>query len=185
MIIVGIWNTNDRTNEYTYSYDPTYKFGGKGDLYLDFIQQELEPIVRQKWFPNRVKLGGYTIGGSSLGGLISCYAMYKRSDFFPNAICMSSSFWWNSEDFTNKVLTDSYNNNTKVYLDSGDAGDSQDGKNQTLTVKAHMEKIGYVNAGKDENLWYYLDKGGQHNEYYWGRRFHVPMIALFGSAPRA
>lgn len=22
-IIVGIWNTNDRINEYTYSYDPT------------------------------------------------------------------------------------------------------------------------------------------------------------------
>jgi predicted alpha/beta superfamily hydrolase len=184
VIVVGIWNTNDRTNEYTYSYDPAYKFGGKGDLYLDFIQQELEPIVRQKWFPNRVKLGGYSIGGSSLGGLISCYAMYKRSDFFANAICMSSSFWWNSEDFTNKVLTNSYNNNTKVYLDSGDAGDSQDGKNQTLTVKAHMEKIGYANGGKDENLWYYLDKGGQHNEYYWGKRFHVPMMALFGSAPK-
>lgn len=37
VIVVGIWNTNDRMNEYTYSYDPSYKFGGKGDLYLDFI----------------------------------------------------------------------------------------------------------------------------------------------------
>jgi hypothetical protein len=82
-------------------------------------------------------------------------------------------------------MTTYYNNNTKVYLDSGDAGTSQDGKNQTLTVKAHMEKIGYVNSGKDENLWYYLDKGGQHSEYYWGRRFHVPMMAMFGMAPKA
>lgn len=24
-------------------------------------------------------------------------------------------------------------------------------------------------------LGYYLDEGGQHSEYYWGARFHVPM----------
>ncbi len=51
---------------------------------------------------------------------------------------MSSSFWWNNEDFNNKVLSSAYNKTTNVYLDSGDAGTSQDGKNQTLTVKAHL-----------------------------------------------
>lgn len=43
LIIVGIWNTNQRNTEYTYSYDPSMKFGGKGDEYLDFIQTELIP----------------------------------------------------------------------------------------------------------------------------------------------
>ncbi len=42
---------------------------------------------------------------------------------------MSSSFWWNNEDFNNKILTTSYNNKTKVYLDSGDAGTMQDAMN--------------------------------------------------------
>jgi hypothetical protein len=37
MIVVGIWNTNQRNNEYTYSYDKSEGFGGKGDSYLDFI----------------------------------------------------------------------------------------------------------------------------------------------------
>lgn len=37
VIVVGVWNTNNRNNEYTYSYDKTEKFGGKGDLYLDFL----------------------------------------------------------------------------------------------------------------------------------------------------
>lgn len=73
-----------------------------------------------------------------MGGLISCYAMYKRAEFFANAICMSSSFWWNDQDFNIKILTNYYNDKTKVYLDSGDAGESQDGKNQTLTVKTHL-----------------------------------------------
>ena len=45
IIVVGVWNTNDRNNEYTYSIDPQYKFGGKGDKYLDFLEQELIPIV--------------------------------------------------------------------------------------------------------------------------------------------
>ncbi len=97
---------------------------------MDFIQKELEPIVNQKWFPGRIQNQyGYTIGGSSLGGLISCYAMYKRPEFFKNAICMSSGFWWNNEDFNNKIVTNQYNSNTIVYIDSGDAGSSQDGKN--------------------------------------------------------
>lgn len=81
---------------------------------------------------------GYTIGGSSLGGLISCYAMYTRPTFFKNAICMSSSFWWNNEDFNNKVITNKYNTNTILYLDSGDSGTMQDAMNQTLRVKSHF-----------------------------------------------
>jgi hypothetical protein len=33
---VGAYNTNDRNNEYTYVYDPSEGFGGKGDLYLNW-----------------------------------------------------------------------------------------------------------------------------------------------------
>lgn len=97
---------------------------------------------------------------------------------------MSSSFWWNSEDFNNKILSNKFDPKTKVYLDSGDSGDSQDGKNQTLSVKSHMEKIGYSSSGQSANLFYYLDKGGQHNEYYWGRRFNNPLKNLFSASPK-
>lgn len=37
-MVVGLYNTQDRMNEYTYSYDPSEGFGGKGDKYLDFIE---------------------------------------------------------------------------------------------------------------------------------------------------
>ena len=94
VIVVGIWNTNDRNNQYTYSYDKGYKFGGKGDKYLDFLEKELKPIIERQWFINRTT-GSYGIGGSSLGGLISCYALYTRPTQYDKAICMSSSFWWN------------------------------------------------------------------------------------------
>ena len=48
--------------------------------------------------------------------------------------------------------------------------------NQTITVYNHFTKIGYK---PKETLFYYLDKGGQHNEYYWGKRFSIPMNRLY------
>lgn len=73
---------------------------------------------------------GYSIGGSSLGGLISCYATYTRPKNFNKAICMSSSFWWNSEDFNTKILKNgTYSSSTSIYVDSGDSGNNQDSKN--------------------------------------------------------
>jgi predicted alpha/beta superfamily hydrolase len=124
---------------------------------------------------------GYAIGGSSLGGLISCYAVYKRPTVFRVGICMSSSFWWNNEDFNNAVITNYYNTNTVLYLDSGDSGPSEDSKNQTIRVRDHFLKIGYNKNENLTNLYYYLDKGGQHNEYYWGKRFSIPLQYLYGN----
>jgi hypothetical protein len=66
-----------------------------------------------------------------------------------------------------------------VYLDSGDSGPDEDDKNQTIRVKTHLEQIGYKSSAPLQNLYYYLDKGGQHNEYYWGKRFTIPMKSLF------
>ena len=47
--------------------------------------------------------------------------------------------------------------------------------NQTITVYKRLQGIGYT----PKELFYYLDKGGQHNEYYWGKRFNIPMNRLY------
>ena len=40
-----------------------------------------------------------------------------------------------------------------------------------------MEGLGFhINS----TIYYYLDKGGQHNEAYWGARFWVPMVDFYG-----
>ena len=57
---------------------------------------------------------------------------------------MSLSFWWNSEDFSQKVLsTQKMYSQVQFYIDSGDSGQSQDGKNQTVTVYQRLSQIGY------------------------------------------
>ena len=90
---------------------------------------------------------------------------------------MSLSFWWNSEDFSQKVLsTQKMYSQVQFYIDSGDSGQSQDGKNQTVTVYQRLSQIGYK---VNESLFYYLDKGGQHSEAYWGKRFYIPVSDLY------
>ena len=43
LIVIGPYNTVNRTTEYTYSFDSEERAGGKGDLYLDWIEQTLLP----------------------------------------------------------------------------------------------------------------------------------------------
>lgn len=49
ILIVGAYNTIDRNNEYTYSFDASEGFGGKGDLYLDWIESTLVPVVEENF----------------------------------------------------------------------------------------------------------------------------------------
>eukprot|EP00027_Filamoeba_sp_ATCC50430_P000952 CAMPEP_0168555228 /NCGR_PEP_ID=MMETSP0413-20121227/8214_1 /TAXON_ID=136452 /ORGANISM="Filamoeba nolandi, Strain NC-AS-23-1" /LENGTH=393 /DNA_ID=CAMNT_0008586047 /DNA_START=74 /DNA_END=1255 /DNA_ORIENTATION=+ len=179
IVIVGVDNTADRIDEYTYSYDESEGAGGKGDLYLDFLIDTVIPFIEGKY---RVVMSRENVGilGSSLGGLISCYGGYTRPQAFSKAGCMSSSFWWNNEDFNNIILP-KYDAPSDVtfYLDSGDSGNSNDDVTQTQTVRDHMLQLGYV---ANQTLFYYLDHGASHSETYWGARFWVPMLDLYPPA---
>jgi len=179
IIIIGVDNTIDRIDEYTYSVDPQYG-GGKGNLYLNYLEDTVIPLVKSLY--RIAPSAPFGILGSSLGGLISCYAGWTRSEKWPYAGCMSTSFWWNNQDFNNTVMLNyTAPLNTLVsYLDSGNAGPDNDDYNQTLTVTHHFESDGWK---LNSTLFYYLDKGGQHSEYYWGGRFWVPMSYFYPIKP--
>ena len=86
-IIVGIDNGPKRMNEYN-PYDHKEFGKGEGDLYLDFIVHTLKPFI-DKQHRTLTKRENTIIAGSSMGGLISYYAMlqhpghfWKRGHFF-------------------------------------------------------------------------------------------------------
>jgi len=177
IMIIGVYNTPNRNNEYTYSYDPTEGFGGLGDHYMNFLIETMLPYARSHY--PRIEIIRKRLGilGSSLGGLISCWGIWTRSSVFGKAGCMSSSFWWNTEDFDYIVMRNyprPYD--VQIYVDSGDAGTDHDDVVQTRQVYNHALKLGFA---LNQTLFYYLDKGGQHSESYWGKRFHVPMTDLY------
>lgn len=127
--VIGVDNTDDRMNELTYSYDSSEHVGGKGDLYLDFIEQTVMPAVRSQYrIADSHQIKSMGIMGSSLGGLISCYAAATRPTVYTKAGCLSSSFWWNNQDFHRVIVPKYMTKDTpktycqSYYVDSGDSG---------------------------------------------------------------
>ncbi|KAH3743721.1 alpha/beta hydrolase [Pelomyxa schiedti] len=185
IIIVGVDNTDDRNNELTFRYDTTEGFGGKNQMYLDFIEQTVLPLVNST-FSGRLAYTRTSLGilGSSFGGITSCFGCWTRSEVYGRCGCMSSTFSWADEAFLNHILQASIpQHSLTIYLDSGDTGENlpaptgdHDDMQQTIDVRNRLEELGWI-LGDD--LFYYLDIGGQHNEYYWGQRFWIPMTDLY------
>jgi predicted alpha/beta superfamily hydrolase len=179
VFVVGPYNTPDRIAEYTYSVDPQ-NGGGKGDLYLDFVWDTLMPAVAKTAQLN-LKSGEIGIMGSSLGGLISCYAGITRPHIYTTVGCMSSSFWWNNFDFLSTIVPKitTQNSNQRYYIDSGDSGYTDDGRTGTSAVASAMVQIKNPSFQLGTNFFWYLQRGGQHNEASWSARFDVPMQYLY------
>jgi predicted alpha/beta superfamily hydrolase len=178
VMIVGPYNTVDRNDEYTYVYDASEGCGGKGDLYLDWIESTLIPLVRDSY---RVQIDRSTLGimGSSLGGLISCYAGWTRSTVYGKVGCMSSSFWWDDVDFIKNIMV---NNNPsssvpvpQIYMDSG----TKESKSCTVYTTTFYDYCLTDGFAANSTVFQYLDQGGEHSESSWGPRFHIPMEDLY------
>ena len=169
VIAIAPWSNQERINEYTYSYDEGEQSGGDGDLYLDFVEQELLPWVR-----GYVKFAedyNPVLQGASLGGLISCYSCWTRQ-FYNACICLSSSFWWNKQDFEATVMEEPpKDTETIFYLDSGDTYDCID---SLIVVREKFE----ADYSKLEHM-FYVDKGATHNFEAWGKRFYIPMQFIY------
>lgn len=116
-IIVGINNAGEqRTAEYS-PYRSDEFGGGDGDAYLDFLVHTLKPAIDNDFctLPASATTG---IMGSSLGGLISLYAYYTRSNTFGFAGLMSPSLWF-SDGAIFDLVEASPKLRGKIYLDAG------------------------------------------------------------------
>ncbi|MBI2569118.1 MAG: alpha/beta hydrolase [Candidatus Schekmanbacteria bacterium] len=172
LIVVGIYNTSGRIDEYTPVPDPDYG-GGNGDAYLDFVQKTVKPYV-DGHYRTISDAGATGMIGSSLGGLITCYAGWTRSDFAHNLGCMSSSFWWNDEWLTDLVAADTNPNPpVRIYLDSGNPGD---GYQETIRMRDTLAERGFV---FNDTLFHWAEAGAQHNEAAWAERFHQPIETFY------
>lgn len=91
-IVVAIDNGGDkRINEYS-PYD-VEKFGkGEGDQYVDFLVKTLKPFIEKTYRVKKSRKYRF-IAGSSMGGLISFYAMMKYPKTFGGAGVFSPAFW--------------------------------------------------------------------------------------------
>ncbi len=181
-IVVGIANTPDRVSEYTPTMDADVGDGGRGDLYVGALADELHPVV-DGMLRTRTAREDTALLGSSLGGLISAHGGVTRPDAFGLIGAMSPSTWWDGRVILTEVATipSHPSRALRVYLDSGDSGASNDGVTDTADLDRAYEDAGYVEGA---DLHYLVAPGHEHNEVYWRQRLPGALAFLLGPRER-
>src|SRR5690606_14686777 len=81
-IVVGVSNlAYARLDEYSPFADPALGGGGRGRQYVRFLVETLKPQVDAQ-FRTRRDAAATAVAGSSMGGLISLFALLHRPDVF-------------------------------------------------------------------------------------------------------
>ncbi len=162
-IVVGIDNGGDkRMNEYN-PYD-NERFGkGEGAAYMEFLVKTLKPFIDKNY---RTLKGPKQTGiaGSSMGGLISMYAVMKYPEVFGIAGIFSPAFWVAPDmykDLADKIWQVNF---PRFYFYAGEKeGDS---------MVADMQKVADMVQKKNCcHMQIIVFPYGQHKEKYWRDEF--------------
>ncbi|HEX9140289.1 MAG TPA: alpha/beta hydrolase-fold protein [Steroidobacteraceae bacterium] len=203
-IIVGIDNTAARTREYepaaalaTLPPGPRQQIdddaGGppQSDAYVEFLVGELKPFIDRHFRTHR-RAVHTAIMGSSMGALISLYALLRHPEVFGAAGCLSTH--WVISDTASQLTSDNpllvaaagaYINwinahlpspNTHLlYFDHGtESLDALYGPYQTQ-VDALLARRGYRDGENSKSL---VFPGATHNEASWQQRVDIPLRFL-------
>ena len=111
---------NARLEEYS-PYDFTWQenaIHGRGKAYLDWMVNELKPLIDAK-YPTLPDRGNTAIGGSSMGGLMSLYAVLCYNQVFSRAAALSPSLWVAPKKLTQLIDEADIRPGTVVYMDYG------------------------------------------------------------------
>ncbi|MFQ6599430.1 alpha/beta hydrolase [Flavobacterium sp. C3NV] len=171
VIVVGIEHGNKkRIDELTPFKNEKYG-GGNADNYLDFIVKTLKPYI-DNHYRTKPKAKNTIIMGSSLGGLVSYYAILKYPETFGKAGVFSPSFWFSNDIYT---LTEKAPKiKTKIYFLCGDKESDDMVKDMTKMERLLDTKRCYcLHLTKSK-----IVKGGEHNEKLWRDGFVKAVLWL-------
>ena len=179
MIIVGIGNTAQRTDEYT----PTQArmrgdlVGGKGPAYGRFVVEELKPFIDKTYrtLPGAEQTG---LGGSSLGGLISMYLGIEYPNVFGTLLVVSPSVWWDDEMIIEHIRDQPERISQRIWLDIGTA----EGRNAVRGARRLRDALVDKGWVPSEDLRYLEVEDAPHNEIAWAARVE-PMLRFVSLSP--
>lgn len=135
---------------------------GDGGLYVDFLVQTLKPFIDKNYRTLRNKRNTF-IAGSSMGGIISMYAVLKYPDVFGGAGVFSPAFWVGPKIFDD-IKAKGKKVNAKIYFYAG----NEEGETMVpLTLKA-FDEMSKVSRSKMTKV---IREDGKHNEPTWRKEF--------------
>lgn len=194
-IVVGVDNTSNRL----FDYFPTRSFEAvprekrldvdltkfKGDEYLQFLVQELKPFIDRRYKP-LTSMEHTFVMGSSMGGLISLYAMCEYPQVFGGAVCMSThvSMMFPDPSFDSSAWCDGFRKYVEenmpspathlLYMDRGTVElDGSYGPAQSM-MDAMLKRHGW----DDTHFVSRVFDGHKHMETYWAERLDQPLLFI-------
>jgi predicted alpha/beta superfamily hydrolase len=162
VIVVGIDNGNFKRMQ---EYNPWefQSFGkGEGDKYVDFLVKTLKPYIDKHYRTLKDQPNTF-IAGSSMGGLISLYAVLKYPNIYGGAGIFSPAFW-TASGIDSTVIADAKNVKSKLFFYAG----GKEGDSMIPDMKRIEKEIKERSASPVEEK---IDENAKHNEAAWRKYF--------------
>ena len=169
-IVVAIDNGGiKRLNEYSpYDFSLSDLGGsiksnkGEGDQYVDFLVKTLKPFIDKNYRTAKDK-ANTAIAGSSMGGLISLYAVLKYPKVFGAAGVFSPAFSIAPEIFDD-IKAKGKKVTSKIYFYAG----KQEGERMVPDMLKAYEAMSKISKAKMQAV---IRNDGRHNEPTWREEF--------------
>ncbi|WP_298900593.1 alpha/beta hydrolase-fold protein [uncultured Psychroserpens sp.] len=155
-----------------------------GDNYLKFIVEELKPIIDKTYATIPTQEHTF-VAGSSMGGLMSMYAISEYPDIFGGAACISTHWVGGAPAEFNPLPEAIFqymeanlpsSKNHKLYFDYGNKTLDQFYPQYAPRVDKILKQKGYTKTNA-VNLFF---DGTDHSENSWNKRFDQPLLFLLG-----
>ncbi len=170
-IVVGVDNGGaTRMSEYNpYPFTMTdsinsVHFSGEGDAYLSFLVNTLKPYIdtHYRTLPSRENT---MIAGSSMGGLISYYAMLRYPGIFGKAGIFSPAFWTAPDigKFTDSAAAKL--SSEAVFFFYAGVKEYEGYEDDMQSIADRLAKL------TSAKIYLVEDRKGVHNESYWRKWF--------------
>ena len=208
VIVVGIWNGNTTRHADYFPQKPFESLNRKdkkrileadrddsaslfqghninSDNYLKFLVKELKPFIDKKYSTHTGKDHTF-IAGSSMGGLISLYAVCEYPEVFGGAACLSTH-WPGILSMEDNPVPDAFlryledhlpdPSSHLIYFDYG----TEDLDALYPPLQKQVDKVMKA-KGFTEKSWITKEFPGEgHNENAWRDRLHHPLLFLLGT----
>ncbi len=147
---------------------------GLGGVYMDWMVKSLKPYI-DSHFPTLSDRTHTYIAGSSMGGLMTVYALAVYNDIFSRGAALSPSLWIGSTKVMEMIKNAQLQADTWLYMDYGSEELNSHNKTKILSIfkraaNAFMDGGAYVCSR--------IIPGGTHCEASWEQQIPIFMQCL-------
>lgn len=162
---------NMRLSEYSpvdFIFKDGEKIKGRGKKYMDWLTGTFKPFIDEN-YPTLTDRKNTAIAGSSMGGLMTLYALSRYNKYFSRGAALSPSLWVGGGEVPLFVLNGKYGKDTVLYMDYG----SKEFKNHAVQKRVFRETVSAL-LEKGVLLTSRIVPGGTHSEFSWEKQ--IPLF---------